>query len=77
VARLFPEPAHLSTSFQESEHRPRQISPTLPHNYAFTTRDNGVHTFTNLILRTKGLQTITVTDTVNSTITVSLVINVT
>ena len=43
---------------------------TLPANYTFTAADAGVHTFTNaLILKKKGTQTITVTDTKNSKLT--------
>lgn len=49
---------------------------TLPANYTFTAADNGVHTFTGLKLKKKGLQTITVTDTLSSSITGSLAINV-
>jgi hypothetical protein len=42
----------------------------LPANYTFTATDNGVHTFTNgVTLKTKGTQTVTVTDTVTSSIT--------
>jgi hypothetical protein len=42
-------------------------SATLPQNYTFTASDAGVHTFTNVfILRTRGKQTLTVTDTQNS-----------
>ena len=40
-------------------------------NYTFTTgasADNGVHTFTGLVLRTKGVQTVTITDLWNGTI---------
>jgi hypothetical protein len=50
---------------------------TLPANYTYKASDNGVHAFTGLKLKTKGLQTITVTDTVNSSITGSLNITVT
>jgi uncharacterized repeat protein (TIGR03803 family) len=50
---------------------------TLPANYTFTTGDAGVHTFTGLKLKTRGLQTLTVTDTLNSSITGSLNITVT
>jgi uncharacterized repeat protein (TIGR03803 family) len=50
---------------------------TLPSNYTYKASDNGVHTFTGLKLKTRGLQTITVTDTVNSSITGSLNITVT
>jgi hypothetical protein len=45
---------------------PRAI---LPGSYAFTTADAGVHTFTGVILKTAGSQSITVTDSVNSSIT--------
>lgn len=50
---------------------------TLPANYTFTAADAGVHTFTNkAILRKKGKQTITVTDTLNSALTATVTINV-
>jgi hypothetical protein len=49
---------------------------TLPKNYTFTAADNGVHTFSGLVLRKKGNQTITVTDTLNSSITGSVIENV-
>jgi streptogramin lyase len=39
---------------------------TLPANYSFAAADHGVHTFTGLILRTAGSQTITAQDTVSS-----------
>jgi hypothetical protein len=39
---------------------------TLPRNYTFTASDAGVHTFTGVILRKKGKQTITVIDALNS-----------
>ncbi len=43
---------------------------TLPANYTFTSADAGVHTFSNAaILKKKGTQTITVTDTNNSALT--------
>jgi hypothetical protein len=45
-------------------------SGTLPANYTFTTADAGVHTFTNgVTLVTLGSQTITATDTADTTIT--------
>jgi hypothetical protein len=40
----------------------------LPPKYTFTASDQGVHTFTGLVLRKKGTQTITVTDASNNTI---------
>jgi hypothetical protein len=44
-------------------------SATLPRDYTFTPADHGVHTFTGLILRKKGTQTITLTDTLIPSIT--------
>src|SRR5713101_2202123 len=41
----------------------------LPANYAFTAADAGVHTFTGLILKTAGSQTITASDTITGSIT--------
>jgi hypothetical protein len=41
---------------------------TLPANYTFTASDSGVHTFSGVKLRTKGMQTITVMDTLNNSI---------
>lgn len=40
----------------------------LPSNYTFTTADNGVHTFSGVVLKTAGVQTIKVNDTANSSI---------
>jgi len=48
----------------------------LPANYTFTAGDNGVHTFTGLVLKKAGNQTITVTDTHNSSITGKTVVDV-
>ena len=49
---------------------------TLPANYTFTAADKGVHTFVGLVLRKKGKQRITITDTLNSALTTSVVENV-
>jgi hypothetical protein len=49
---------------------------TLPKNYTFTAVDKGVHTFTGLVLRKKGTQKITLTDTLNSSLTGSVIENV-
>jgi hypothetical protein len=46
---------------------------TLPKNYSFTAADMGVHTFSGIVLRTKGTQTITLTDTRDSALTDSIV----
>jgi hypothetical protein len=49
---------------------------TLPANYTFTTSDRGMHTFTRLVLRKKGSQRITITDTHNSALTGSVIVDV-
>jgi hypothetical protein len=49
---------------------------TLPKNYTFTAADKGMHTFTGLVLRKKGKQTITITDRLNSALTGSVIENV-
>jgi hypothetical protein len=49
----------------------------LPPNYGFSQTDNGSHTFSmGVTLRTKGNQTLTVTDTANAAITGTVTINV-
>jgi hypothetical protein len=48
----------------------------LPSNYTFTAADQGVHTFTGLVLKKKGKQTITVTDTLDGSLTASVLIDV-
>ena len=49
---------------------------TLPANYTFKTTDKGVHTFTGLVLRTRGNQKITITDTHNSLLQVGVIVDV-
>jgi hypothetical protein len=49
---------------------------TLPANYTFTAADKGVHTFTGLVLRKRGTQKITLTDTLNISLTGSVIENV-
>jgi len=49
---------------------------SLPANYMFTAADKGVHTFTGLVLRKRGTQKITLTDTLNSSLTGSVMVNV-
>ena len=49
---------------------------TLPANYTFTASDKGVHTFTGLVLRKRGTQKITLTDTLNSSLTGGVTENV-
>jgi hypothetical protein len=48
----------------------------LPANYTFTATDQGVHTFIGLVLRKKGYQKITITDTHNSSLTGSVLVDV-
>jgi hypothetical protein len=48
----------------------------LPSNYTFTAADKGVHTFSGLVLRKTGTQKITLTDTLNSSLTGSVIENV-
>ena len=48
----------------------------LPANYTFTAADKGVHRFVGLVLRKRGKQTITITDTRNSSVTASVIENV-
>ncbi len=50
---------------------------TLPVNYTFTAADAGQHTFTNTILRKKGTQSLSATDTLHSALTVTTSISVT
>ncbi|HEY7269512.1 MAG TPA: hypothetical protein VH951_06770, partial [Dehalococcoidia bacterium] len=52
---------------------------TLPAKYTFTSgsgKDNGVHTFTGLVLNTKGSQTLTVTDSKSGQVLGTLTVNV-
>jgi hypothetical protein len=48
----------------------------LPANYAFTAGDAGAHTVTGPVLHKRGKQKITITDTLNSSLTGSVVVNV-
>src|SRR5207302_1763584 len=49
---------------------------TLPGDYTFTAADKGVHAFTGLVLRKRGAQKITLTDTLNSSLTGSATVKV-
>ena len=49
----------------------------LPDDYAFTSTDKGVHTFSSVILRTAGTQTVTATDTATASVAGSAGIKVT
>jgi uncharacterized repeat protein (TIGR03803 family) len=48
----------------------------LPANYTFTASDNGTHSFSGIVLKKKGKQSITATDVHSSKITGSLSVNV-
>ena len=55
---------NVATSYTGTVHFTDSVSgATLPGNYTFTSSDAGVHTFTGQKLKTKGMQTLTVTDT--------------
>src|SRR5439155_1462964 len=56
----------------------RSPDPTapLPRNYTFTAADQGVHTFNGLVLKKRGNQTVAVTDTLTSSLAVSVSIDV-
>ena len=49
---------------------------SLPRNYTFSATDQGVHAFTGVVLRKTGRQKITITDTLNSSLTASVIIDV-
>jgi hypothetical protein len=52
------------------------VTANLPKKYTFTAADQGVHTFTGLRLKKKGQPTIWVTDTLNKSLTGSVVVAV-
>jgi hypothetical protein len=56
--------------------RSSDSSATLPKNYTFTAADQGVHTFTGLVLRRRGKQTVTATDTLDGSLTAGVSIDV-
>jgi probable HAF family extracellular repeat protein len=56
--------------------RSSDSTAVLPRGYAFTSADQGVHTFSSLVLKKKGKQTITVTDTLDGSLTASVLIDV-
>jgi len=56
---LLPAPASAARPVTVTSSDP---AATLPAPYAYTTKDVGQHTFTGIVLRTAGTQTITATD---------------
>src|SRR5262249_35823714 len=55
--------------------RSSDATANLPRNYTFTAADQGVHTFTGLVLKKKGKQTFTLTDTLDGSLTASVVLD--
>jgi hypothetical protein len=49
---------------------------SLPGDYTFTAADQGRHTFSGLVLRKKGNQKITIADTLNNSLSASVVVDV-
>jgi Beta-propeller repeat len=69
---------NIATGYRGTVHFSDSVGgATLPGNYTFKASDNGVHTFTNLKLKTKGMQTITIVDVMNNSILGTFMINVT
>ncbi len=66
-----PTSPHGTLSFSSSD-----PTANLPKKYTFTASDQGVHTFNVLRLKKKGEQTITVTDTLNGSLSGSATIDV-
>jgi uncharacterized protein GlcG (DUF336 family) len=56
--------------------RSSDTTARLPKKYTFTAADQGTHTFTKQTLKKKGNQTITVFDTLDSSITASVIVQV-
>jgi hypothetical protein len=67
-----PVPGYLGTVHFTSGDK----AATVPANYTFTAADNGVHTFTGLVLRTAGTQSVAATDVATASITGSATISV-
>ena len=67
---------NVATGYTGTAHFSSTSGGTLPANYTFTAADAGVHTFTGLVLRKKGTQTISVIDTLDSTLADNLFLSV-
>jgi hypothetical protein len=68
---------NIATGYTGTVHFTDSVSgATLPHDYTFTATDAGVHTFSGVKLRTKGLETITVIDMLFASISGSISIKV-
>src|SRR6185369_4766879 len=61
---------NVATGYTGTVHfRSNDPGARLPANYTFTAADQGVHTFPGLVLKRRGPQTVTVTDSLNPAIT--------
>ena len=56
--------------------RSSDSTASLPRNYTFAAAEQGVHTFTGLVLRNRSQQTITATGTLNRALTGSVNLNI-
>jgi hypothetical protein len=66
---------NVATGYRGTVHLSSSVK-RLSGNYTFTAADAGVHTFTGLVLSRTGNQTITITDTLNSALTDSVIVDV-
>ncbi len=68
---------NVVTGYIGTVHFSTKAKETVPTNYTLAAADAGRHTFiNNTILRKKGQQTITTTDPLNTTLTVSISVSV-
>jgi hypothetical protein len=68
---------NLITGYTDTVHfSSTDTRASLPKNYAFTRSDKGDHTFTGLVLRRRGYQTITITDPLISSLSGSVTVDV-
>ncbi|MBI4948047.1 hypothetical protein HY844_00620 [Candidatus Berkelbacteria bacterium] len=78
IVTLYDDYSNVATSYTGTiDFTSSDAQATLPSNYTFVGGDAGTHTFTNgVILKTAGSITLTVTDTIDISLTDSLVITV-
>ena len=67
-----PNQYHGTVDLSDTDHQ----ATGLPTSYPFTAGDAGSHTFTGVVLKTAGSQTITATDSVNNALTASTTVAV-
>jgi hypothetical protein len=67
---------NVVTGYSGTVHFSSSDRATLPASYTFNPATSAVHTFTGLILRKTGNQTITITDTLDSSLTASIIVDV-